>query len=190
MITTLYECFRHWSANGSVWLYSDPHFNDKDLEAGISGRPAADELVKRINSCVHKSDTLIILGDIGDIECVKRIRGYKVLIAGNHDSGLANYKDVFDEVYGGPLIISDKIILSHEPLTLPFMYNIHGHNHMGNDDDALHLNVCADVINYTPISLKEIINSGCLSKIDSIHRQTIDTATARRQRRLERGEKR
>lgn len=30
-------------------------------------------------------------------------------------------------MYEGPLCVSDKIILSHEPLNIPYMLNIHGH---------------------------------------------------------------
>ena len=28
MIKSLYKIFQHWSKNGSVYLYSDPHFGD------------------------------------------------------------------------------------------------------------------------------------------------------------------
>ena len=28
MIKSLYKMFQHWSKNGSVYLYSDPHFGD------------------------------------------------------------------------------------------------------------------------------------------------------------------
>ena len=72
--------------------------------------------LKGINSVIGKSDTLIILGDIGNIEFVRKLRGYKILIIGNHDKGASMYKSVFDEVYTGPLIISDKIILSHQKI--------------------------------------------------------------------------
>ena len=51
-----------------------------------------DEQVKRINSKIGKYDTLVILGDVGDIEWVRKIRGYKVLVMGNHDAGATNYK--------------------------------------------------------------------------------------------------
>ena len=75
MIAGLYKIFDHWHAQGTLWIYSDPHFNDSDLKAGIV-RPDAEELVKLINSKVGRKDTIIILGDIVDIEPVKKIRGY------------------------------------------------------------------------------------------------------------------
>lgn len=31
MINSLYPKFRHWSEKGSIYLYSDPHFDDEDM---------------------------------------------------------------------------------------------------------------------------------------------------------------
>jgi hypothetical protein len=162
---------------------------------------------------------------------VKKIRGYKVLIMGNHDSGASNYKrektlintglecptcnssvafldygecndawcancgkwvspsgvakyednHLFDEVYEGALIISEKLILSHESINFPYALNIHGHDHSKwSKSDAMHWNVCAEHIDYMPIPLKRIIESGALKAIPTIHRETIDEATARK----------
>lgn len=90
MIEQLYECFKHWSKKGSVWVYSDPHFNDE--EAAGYGRISDEEQLKLINSKVGKNDTIVILGDVGDIGFVRKIKGYKVLICGNHDLGASNYQ--------------------------------------------------------------------------------------------------
>ena len=86
---------------------------------------------------------------------------------------------LFDEVYTGPLMISEKIILSHEPIkNINWALNIHGHDHSNTEvNDDYHLNLCAEHINYTPVCLKHIIESGVLKNIDSIHRITIDKAT-------------
>jgi calcineurin-like phosphoesterase family protein len=51
-----------------------------------------EEQIKRINSKIGKYDTLVVLGDVGDIEWVRKIRGYKVLVMGNHDMGATKYK--------------------------------------------------------------------------------------------------
>ena len=64
----------------------------------------------------------------------------KILILGHHDSGASKYEDYFDEIYSGPLIISEKIILSHEPGEVPWALNIHGHDHGNSAQDAWHLN--------------------------------------------------
>lgn len=228
ILAQLYDTFKHWSEKGSVWIYSDPHFEDKDCLVINPKWVMPEEQIKRINSKVQKNDTIIILGDIGNIDCIRKIKGYKVLIAGNHDKGLSNYKrkvvreefdkdkktlseleekfrpfekdgykvliddslfekyvvyldnKLFNEVYGGPLFISDKIILSHEPIYLPFALNIHGHSHNSNfytynkDDIVTNINVASDVINWTPINLKDIIKQGHLKSIDSIHRLAIN----------------
>ena len=234
-IQGLYKIFDHWHSEGTLWIYSDPHFNDPDLKKGIN-RPDAEELVKLINSKCGRKDTLIILGDIVDIEPVKQIRAKrKILIMGNHDAGRTNYerqifvdyfkkdhfqKDealleaqclhpgcrvtveswclfeeedvwtwkttadnmLFDEVYEGPLMIAEKLILSHEPVDVPWAFNIHGHDHAGKKRKN-HLNVCADVIGYVPVNMNQFMKSGAMAHIDTIHRETIDKATERKRKR-------
>lgn len=189
MIEALYKPFQKWSEVGTIWIYSDPHFGDKELAAGIKNRPTAEEQVKMINAKVGRKDTLIILGDIGDIEYAKKLRGYKVLVCGNHDVGHTKYAEVFDEIYAGPVFIADRLVLSHEPIMLDFAFNIHGHNHSSVIQDGKHLNVCSDMIGYTPINFNQFVKSGALAKIPSIHRVTIDGATERKQKRLKKGKK-
>ena len=92
-IPSLYEQFqKQWGRFQTGWLISDTHFGDEDLRAGMPNRPSDEEIVKSINSCVGKNDLLIHLGDVGDIEYVRKLKGYKVLIMGNHDLGASNYK--------------------------------------------------------------------------------------------------
>ena len=185
MIKGLYKPFEHWGEN-TCWIISDTHFDDPDLIHSYLDRPTAAEQVKLINSKVGKKDTLIILGDVGNIEWVKQLRGYKVLVMGNHDAGASNYlgKDLFQEVYSGPILIGEKLILSHEPVEgLDWCMNVHGHTHDRNIvNDKYHFNVCADVIGYIPINFNKWMKDGHLAKIKSLHRQTIDEATDRRRR--------
>lgn len=266
MKINLYQCFNHWTKFQNIWIYSDPHFSDVEsykfrgiinvlsneefdkAEVDFSYEEylkcvtnQADEMqIRNINSKVGKKDVIIFLGDIGNIECIKKIKGYKVLIMGNHDKGASNYKrakiftpsqtfmnkwnihneeeykkyhskviedfginhhettdlirdawnevkyidnHLFDEVYEGPLMINDRVILSHEPIfpTIPFIYNIHGHVHNSlYKGDEHHMNCCAESIDYMPISLMTLLKSGLLKHIDSIHRETIDKATERK----------
>lgn len=212
MIKHLYdELAKRWYHGGTIYVFSDPHFGDLESHAFRGEEyPGDEEVVKRINSKVNKNDTIIFLGDIGDLSYIKKIRGYKVLIMGNHDKGASNYKrkveyildeehgslqydlmnklvkidnHLFDEVYEGPLMINDKVILSHEPIfpTIPFLFNVHGHVHNKNyQGDEHHLNVCAETINYTPINLINFIKCGNISHIESIHRMTIDGAIKRK----------
>jgi calcineurin-like phosphoesterase family protein len=180
MIPQLYKCFEHWAAQGTVWIYSDPHFADP--EAANYNRIPDEEQVRLINSKVGRKDTLIILGDIGSIEWAKKLRGYKVLVCGNHDAGATNYEEVFNEIYTGPLFIGERLLLSHEPIDFPFALNLHGHCHNGQTTPH-HINCCSNVINYTPINLNQLLKTGVLSKIESIHRSTIDDAIKRKKKR-------
>ena len=236
MIPALYQPFQKWAETGTVWIYSDPHFSDEEMKYLRKNYIGDEEQIRRINSKVGKKDTLIILGDVGNIECVKKLRGYKVLVMGNHDTGAANYlrqralifetndlnfareskalgkidnivtihateEDVtyqgwqdnhlFDEVYDGPLFISEKVLLSHEPIVMSCAYNLHGHDHSGwyNPPGFQHKNLCAEHINYTPVNLTALYKNGFASKVETIHRMTIDAATVRKAEREAKGKK-
>ena len=186
MYKNLYRFALNWIRGGNIWFYSDPHFKDEDVKFFRKNNISDEEQVKRINSKVGKNDTIVFLGDIGNVSFIEKIKGYKVLVLGNHDSGTSNYLmpgKLFDEVYEGPVVISEKIILSHEPLDIPYMFNIHGHVHsLIVKDDKNHFNVCAEHIDYLPISINDIIKSGKLKHIKSIHRITVDNATERKQK--------
>ena len=218
----------------TCYMISDTHFGDKDIQKAFPNRPSDEELVKLINSRVGRKDVLWILGDCGDIEYVKKLRGYKILLLGNHDTGVSNYqrqkwikkfdkdkfqKDeaiaemkrlypgcsytifegydfhapfeyweikadnkLFDMVFSGPVMLGPKILLSHEPLDISWAFNIHGHDHAGAKRKG-HLNVCADVIGYTPINFNQFLKSGAFSKVQTVHRKTIDLATKNRKKR-------
>lgn len=184
MIKSLYPCFQHWSKNGAVYLVSDTHF--KDLDRKIMGYHISDEdQFYLLNDTCHRFDTLVHLGDVGDLEYIKRLRCHKVLIMGNHDQSIEKMKEVFDEVYSGPLWISQKLVLSHEPVYLQtydtvqtIAFNIHGHDH-GGQRRNFHLNICQNIFGYIPLNLNQFIKSGELKKINNIHRTTIDNAIAR-----------
>lgn len=181
-IAGIYKMFDHWHKEGTLYIYSDPHFDDMDLAAGLPNRPSAEEQVKMINSKVGRKDTIIFLGDIGNVEWVRKIRGYKILIMGNHDAGRTNYEPVFNEIFEGPVMLGEKLILSHEPVDVPWAFNIHGHDHAGAKRKN-HLNVCADVIGYTPVNMNQFMKSGAMAHIETIHRQTINIADARSKKR-------
>lgn len=184
MIESLYAPFQKWTETGTLWIYSDPHFSDPEMVHLRKNYIGDDEQIARINSKVGRKDTIIFLGDIGDESKIRKIRGYKVLIMGNHDKGATKYEELFDEVYSGPLFIGEKLLLSHEPISLPFAYNIHGHDHAHWDAGMRHhMNVCAEHIDYTPVNLTRLLKRGLLSKVETIHRVTIDGATSRKRAR-------
>lgn len=184
MINTLYKTFQHWSDGGTVWIISDPHFDDEDCLLMDPSWPRPDELVSKINKFVNKQDTFICLGDVGNAEWISKIRArYKVLIMGNHDKNKTELLKYFNEVYEGPLFIADKILLSHEPISLPFCLNIHGHDHNQKEvykEDCRHINLACNVCGFTPVNLAKLIKNGSIAGIKSIHRQTIDRAVDRK----------
>lgn len=190
MIPSLYKPFQHWAEKGSIYIVSDTHFDDIDREYmgyTISSQEQFDIIKKR----VHKNDTLIHLGDVGNPRYLLNLRCYKVLIKGNHDvtgktiPHLATDYDhwtwdsFFHEVYNGPLMISPKILLSHEPINIPWAINIHGHDHSGASSNTS-INLAPPHAGYEPYNLKEEIKKGLLTQINDIHRLTIDYQTAKK----------
>lgn len=232
MIQGLYKIFNHWGESGTTWIISDTHFNDSELAAGVKSRPTDDELVKLINSKCGRADTLIHLGDVGDVTYIRQLRAKrKILIMGNHDIGRTNYerdtgvfyfakemyhtmKEVavavaekfpnyhfnyseteaswvifydnclFDEVYEGQVLISEKLILSHEPVDVPWAFNIHGHCHSPyHKNNELHFNACLDATGYEPINFNQWMKQGYLAHIQTLHQDTINHATKRARKR-------
>ena len=172
MISTLYEPFRHWSENGSVYILSDTHFNDSDCKIMDPDWIEPDEQVSILNSIIMKNDTFVCLGDVGSPEYIKKLMvKKKILLLGNHDKK-GEYAGLFDEIYAGPLFIADKILLSHEPVYgLPWCLNIHGHDHSNIEmykEGCKHLNLAANVCGYTPVNLGKLIKDGILSDIVSM----------------------
>lgn len=180
MISTLYPTFQRWSDGGSVYIISDTHFDDYDCKLMDPDWPEPKEHIKIIKSGMkfRKNSTLIHLGDVGDPKYLKWLdMKHKILITGNHDAGASKYAEYFDEIYTGPVIISDKLILSHEPVDVSWAFNIHGHDHNKEHlGDTNHLNVCSNVIGFYSVNLGELIKRGLLKNVVSIHRQTIDRA--------------
>lgn len=87
--------------------------------------------------------------------------------------------NLFNQIFEGPVMISEKLILSHEPIYVPWAYNIHGHVHDASKVE-IGTNVCLDACNYQLLNFNQFMKSGALSNITSLHRKTIDIATERR----------
>ena len=178
MIPTLYEIFQPWTKKGSLYIISDTHFDDHDCKIMDKNWITPKEHIDTIKQSAHKNDTLIHLGDVGNPEYLKEIKSYKVLIMGNHDEAPSRFKNYFDEIYTGPLMIAEKILLSHEPIeNINWCLNIHGHDHnKRNKGDNFHINLASNVVNFTVFNLGKEIKKGILSHQKGIHRITIDEA--------------
>ena len=185
MIKTLYPQFQRWSETGSIYIISDTHFEDADCKLMNPNWITPEEHMNILKEKIHKVDTLIHLGDVGNADYLDELKCYKVLITGNHDV-LSKVTSHFDEVYDGPLFIADRILLSHEPINglEGICVNIHGHVHNGYTvawydgfKGISHINLTSDVAQYQPASLGTLIKTVILKNIQNYHRKTIDYAT-------------
>ncbi len=179
---------------GETFFIGDTHFGHKNIivfEGTKALRPFDtieehdEEIIKRWNSVVRDHDTVWHLGDVAfgkqSLELVRRLKGQKRLIAGNHDGyQTQRYLDAgFLTVRGAWAI--DGFLLTHVPVHPQQLEregfnkgNIHGHLHAGhvmmNDYDEYgehcqvrdprYINVSCEQINLTPITLAEI-NKQC-----------------------------
>lgn len=164
-----------------IFVTSDTHFGHRNI-LNFEPRPWKDimemdeGLINRWNSVVGVNDIVIHVGDV--FLCgakraeyiASRLNGRKILIMGNHDSfSKKKYRelgfDVRDYLY------LDDFLFSHYPQHIPalrqaqissdFKANIHGHVHSQIDslDPGVHICVCTELTDYTPIEFELIKDS-------------------------------
>jgi calcineurin-like phosphoesterase family protein len=149
------------------YVYSDPHFGHTKLRIVGRKRFNSDEemheyMLSAYNKVIVDNNSKVYwLGDLGDKkfieEFVPKMRGYKILILGNHDKyNKAFYQKYFDEVYEVGLFWNKRIFLSHHPMPIEEGFiNIHGHTHLINVETGRHFNVCVEQTNYEPVPMKK-----------------------------------
>lgn len=86
--------------------------------------------------------------------------------------------NLFTQTFEGPVLVSEKLILSHEPIDVPWAYNIHGHCHDAQKNER-GTNICLDACDYKPLNFKQFMKSGAIGNVKSLHRDIIDNATER-----------
>jgi len=157
-----------------VRYYSDPHFGHRNMAIKRGFEFVADHdnyIVDQWNKIVSKRDVTYILGDItmekANYEILNRLNGIKKVILGNHDepqhvphllkyvNNVCALKYLKHKEFGN-------IILSHAPihpqeLEYRFNINIHGHVHENTLPDKRYINVSAEVIDYKPKLLSELL---------------------------------
>jgi len=153
----------------SVFFIADTHFGHRNI---LKYRPCFksveehdETIISNWNRVVTKKKYVVwVLGDM----CIKnkeydmdnliyRLNGNIRIITGNHD----HIKYYPQSMIWNGIWSKYDYWLSHAPLhpnELRGKRNIHGHVHNKTIDDNRYINVCCDVINYTPISLDEIRN--------------------------------
>ena len=154
---------------------SDLHLshNNMAIKRGFKNYEEHDEhIIKTWNSVVSKKDVTYILGDVTfekskPYEILNRLNGIKKVILGNHDkpqhvpellkyvNNVASMRYLKDKQFGN-------IIFTHAPIhpcELEYRYtiNIHGHVHENTLPDKRYINVSAEVIDYKPKLLSELL---------------------------------
>lgn len=154
----------------NVRFISDLHFHHENM-ALKRGFSCADEMNEHIvnqwNKVVNKKDTTYILGDItmkkANYEILNRLNGIKHVVLGNHDEGQhTKILQQYVNKIAGMVNYKKEFILTHCPihpceLEYRFNINIHGHVHENTLPDKRYINVSAEVIDYKPKTLKELI---------------------------------
>jgi calcineurin-like phosphoesterase family protein len=154
-----------------VKFISDLHLGHKSMaiKRGFKDVFEHDEyIIKQWNKVTHKRDVTYILGDI-TMENSKSyyrldsLNGRKYVVLGNHDRR-QDIEELLKYVDGiaGMIKYKEGCILTHCPIHPcemdRFSYNIHGHVHENTLEDKRYINVSAEVVDYTPQTLEQLIN--------------------------------
>jgi calcineurin-like phosphoesterase family protein len=157
-----------------VRYISDTHFGHRNMaiKRGFKDETEHDEyIVSEWNKIVFKKDVTWILGDVtmekSNYEILNKLNGIKKVILGNHDKPehvpkLLEYVNKVCAVQYVKHKEFGNIIFSHIPihpkeLEYRFTINIHGHVHTNTLDDKRYINVSAEVIDYKPKLLSELL---------------------------------
>lgn len=164
-----------------LWFTSDTHFGHRAMlnwrtpNNWSNTQEMDSHLIEQWNRNVQSDDTIIHLGDFSfrngtdTLDVICQLRGRKILLLGNHDSGLAAYcRDMFDEVhhYLEAKVSGNRLIMGHFPFRSWHQmhygsWNLHGHCHGNLAPQGLQLDVGVDSVNklfggFRPVQFWEI----------------------------------
>jgi calcineurin-like phosphoesterase family protein len=153
--------------HANIIKYCDRPFDDVDA--------MNDALIENWNAVVEPDDTVLYLGDFGwwgvenIISLYEQLNGEMVCVRGNHDEFEA------DEV---PFPVVESCTISHggvefycehHPIDVPDganWWHLHGHHHNNDtetypfiDPGARRVNVSCELLDYTPVSMDDIVAS-------------------------------
>lgn len=172
---------KYYAINAMQFRYiSDPHLYDIQ---SIDWRPGFDNLdlyarffLDTWNTFTDDDDVVLMVGDIGHfcqrtVEVLRRCKGVKILVVGNHDAEWGNniYTcGIFSGVHYA--IDYNGIHVQHIPEARQALngYYIHGHHHRYDMPgmqaqlaayvkDTCRLNCCADLNGHKPCTIQELI---------------------------------
>lgn len=158
---------------GNIFVISDLHFGHRNMaiRRGFSSAEEHDQhIITQWNKTVTKRDTIWILGDISmerstEYHKLSLLKGIKKIVLGNHDMCKPSHnvellKHV-NSVCGAVTDTKKGYIFTHIPIHpnefYRFKVNIHGHVHENTLEDNRYINVCCEVIDYTPQLLNDIL---------------------------------
>ena len=155
------------------FFISDTHFGHKNI-IRFCERPYRtvsemnEGMISNWNKTVTDADRVFVVGDVFIMDpveashIIKRLNGYKILIAGNHDRSQKTMLDCgFDEYHRKYEYEIDGIgtgLLLHYPMpdilieSMGYKFLVHGHIHDKPHRYGLKINVAADLLNFTPMS--------------------------------------
>lgn len=163
--------------NKKVWIWSDIHFNHKNI-CSHANRPYQsmeemhNALLNNYRSVVGDDDLVIWGGDIsfGNVQEINQIiddlPGRKALILGNHDFDHRKMKPLnyscFDLTNSLATFVCNgqEYVVTHYPIDLNHLpqdtVNIHGHTHQ-HSMGVRRLNMSVENTNYQPVPLLDFI---------------------------------
>ena len=157
---------------------SDTHWGHRNIAKYRPEFKNMDEhdaaVFERIATHVKKRDSLWILGDCfftrNSMQYAYRLSGlvsHLNFVPGNHDTDSSERVEILKELINagifhkvGSMFRVGDFWLTHppiHPLELRGRGNIHGHVHRATVPDSRYFNACCENIDYTPISLQQII---------------------------------
>ena len=125
-------------------------------------------IIRNWNNTVGRKDTVWILGDITmektehyyRLDC---LNGYKKVVLGNHDRPQHTAELLKYVNNAGGMVDYKGSVLTHCPIHPSeferYNKNIHGHVHENTLPDERYVNVCCEVVNYTPVLLKSLLTN-------------------------------
>lgn len=164
----------------TIWFASDHHLGHENIltfygpEGLIRPFPSIEAhdrtIVERHNSAVRDEDHVYFMGDVAmkltpNVHALlTKMRGRKRLLRGNHDIAKTRsyIKLGFEEIHA-TRVLGD-VIFSHipiHPLSLSprWLGNAHGHIHANPEYDDRYLNLSMEAIDYTPVSLEQVVET-------------------------------
>jgi calcineurin-like phosphoesterase family protein len=161
----------------AVFYTADTHFGE-ERALTLSRRPFANvsemdnTMVRRWNRLVQPDDTVYHLGDFGDPNTARRLKGHIIFLLGNYEREaiaqgeitLVSLRGYFSQVIEEPVLLhtlegtGEQIALVHEPShRRKELFNLFGHIHQLQMVKRNGLNVGVDCHNFTPVSLETVL---------------------------------